>query len=359
MYTQCPDCEIAFKVTADVLKQAAGKVRCGSCGNAFNALSYLSEQMPKQPVVKEANADVPELRPEIIETDSGPPHSISAEQSAALLKTLDELAGSDIRIEDTGVEWRVLDEQEAAAPAADDDDAGHDTSANFNTDLNTVNVDEFLDDAETPIDEFLTATPEIVDSPEIFDEDANGPAKTPVDELRFDDNTPLPDDFDLDDESSYVAVSESVIDPVDEDDVPDPVIEELQPEIALSEPDEWQDILGEFEDLVDGFTAPVEGLDSEIDSEDVIDEERPADLVAVDESGSDKPLDMDTQFALQAEAMGIDLSGINEFEIDEDDIVEETEGSQDETIADDLDAELDDEPIGEELEEELADEFET
>ena len=29
MYTQCPDCEIAFKVTAEVLKQAAGKVRCG------------------------------------------------------------------------------------------------------------------------------------------------------------------------------------------------------------------------------------------------------------------------------------------------------------------------------------------
>ncbi len=118
MYTQCPDCEIAFKITADVLKQAAGKVRCGGCGNAFNALSYLSEQMPKQPVAKEANAALPELRPEIIETDSCPPHAISAEQSAALLKTLDELAGSDIRIEDTGVEWRVLDEQEAAAPAA-------------------------------------------------------------------------------------------------------------------------------------------------------------------------------------------------------------------------------------------------
>ena len=29
MYTQCPDCNTAFRVTADVLKQAAGKVRCG------------------------------------------------------------------------------------------------------------------------------------------------------------------------------------------------------------------------------------------------------------------------------------------------------------------------------------------
>jgi predicted Zn finger-like uncharacterized protein len=213
MYTQCPDCEITFKVTADVLKQAAGKVRCGGCGNAFNALLYLSEQLPKQPVAKEADAALPELEPEIIETDDGLPKTISAEQSAALLKTLDDLAGPDIRIEDTGVEWRVLDEQRAQAPAADGDNA----FPNAATNVETKNVDEYLDDAETPIDEFLTATPDVIDSPEIFDEEANGPAKTPVDELRFDDDTPLPDDFDLDDESSYAAISETVVDPVEEE----------------------------------------------------------------------------------------------------------------------------------------------
>ncbi|MGI9271510.1 MAG: MJ0042-type zinc finger domain-containing protein, partial [Woeseiaceae bacterium] len=38
MYTQCPECDVAFRVTAEVLKQAAGKVRCGGCGVAFNAL---------------------------------------------------------------------------------------------------------------------------------------------------------------------------------------------------------------------------------------------------------------------------------------------------------------------------------
>ena len=89
MYTQCPDCEIAFKVTADVLKQAAGQVRCGGCGNAFNALAFLSEKMPKQTVAKTVNEPVPELTPEIIDTDAGLPKSISAQQSAALLKTLD------------------------------------------------------------------------------------------------------------------------------------------------------------------------------------------------------------------------------------------------------------------------------
>ena len=38
MYTQCPECEVAFRVTADVLKQAAGKVRCGSCGHTWRQL---------------------------------------------------------------------------------------------------------------------------------------------------------------------------------------------------------------------------------------------------------------------------------------------------------------------------------
>ena len=108
MYTQCPECGVAFRVTAEVLKQAAGKVRCGGCGIAFNALEHLSEQKPEAPVKPEVSAepDVPELTPDEpgkLEADT-PPQSISAEQSAALLKTLDQLAGSDIRIEDTGLE---------------------------------------------------------------------------------------------------------------------------------------------------------------------------------------------------------------------------------------------------------------
>jgi len=298
MYTQCPDCEIAFKVTADVLKQAAGKVRCGSCGNAFNALAYLSEKMPKQPVAQEANAALPELTPEIIDTDDGLPQSISAEQSAALLKTLDELAGSDIRIEDTGVEWRVLDEQEAAAPAADDDDADPDT--------------------KTPA--------------------------TSVDELRFDDNTPLPDDFDLSGESSYTPEPAPLVTLNDaDDDMTDAPVEEVQPEIALSEPDEWTDILGEFEDLVGEVTAPAE--------EDVIEESddivEPVDEPPVEALSTDQPLDMNAQFALQAEAMGIDLSGIDELEEDfgED---EEPEAELEEEFEEDEEPEVE---TGEELEE--------
>jgi len=338
MYTQCPDCEIAFKVTADVLKQAAGKVRCGSCGNAFNALAYLSEQMPKQPLAKKVDAALPELTPEIIDTDDGLPQSISAEQSAALLKTLDELAGSDIRIEDTGVEWRVLDEQEAAAPAADDDDAGPDVDSSPDI------VDEFLDDAATPIDEFLTATPEVVEAPEIFDEAANGLARTPVDELRFDDNTPLPDDFDLDDESSYAAKPDTELELDSEPVTDEAVISEPQPEIALSEPDEWTDILGEFQELVEEVATPADAVAAE---EVEVDQEEDSSTEVVD---TDEPLDMDSQFALQAEAMGIDLSGINEL-----DEAEELELGDALNVEAELEDELDEET---ELEDELDEETE-
>ena len=110
MYTQCPDCDSAFKVSAEVLKQADGQVVCGGCGNAFNALSYLSENKPDQPAASEASAALPEGTPETGERESGPAGRIPLDQSAAFLKTLDELDGSDVRIMDTGSEWRVLDE---------------------------------------------------------------------------------------------------------------------------------------------------------------------------------------------------------------------------------------------------------
>ena len=43
---------------------AAGKVRCGGCGHAFNALEYLSESMPHQPAPQEQEEALPELKPE-------------------------------------------------------------------------------------------------------------------------------------------------------------------------------------------------------------------------------------------------------------------------------------------------------
>ncbi len=43
MYTQCANCETVFKLSAEVLRVAGGQVRCGRCGDVFNALARLAE----------------------------------------------------------------------------------------------------------------------------------------------------------------------------------------------------------------------------------------------------------------------------------------------------------------------------
>ena len=281
MYTQCPECEVAFRVTAEVLKQAAGKVRCGGCGVAFNALAHLSEEMPTAPVSEDQQPE-PQTAPHPLEVETDepgelvagtPPKSISAEQSAALLKTLDELAGEDIRIEDTGVEWRVID-------------------------VNGEEDDELADD---PV-------------PSMVHE-----------EMRFDDNTPLPDDFDLD------APPSPMPEPVAFAPEPSPSLENSQVDLAFGEADEWEDLLDDLEEAAvsaavadelaaDASQEPGEASVGETDIS--------AELAALPDSieigapesaeeetvADEELLDMDSQFALQAEEMGIDLSGVHAVE---------------------------------------------
>jgi hypothetical protein len=154
-----------------VLQQANGNVRCGGCNHAFNALNYLSEEMPNQ---DNANNESDEL----------------AETSRRLLQTLDELAGpEEVRIEDTGVEWRVLDKD--ASSSADVDDV--------------------------------------------------------VEEMRYDDSTLLPDDFGLEGEESYVA-PEPVRRAGDQEVERTPEFDAAQQDFMLSEPEEWTDLLDEVSD---------------------------------------------------------------------------------------------------------------
>lgn len=372
MYTQCPDCSTAFRVTADVLRQAAGKVRCGGCGNAFSALEYLSETMPEETTPAETEEHLPELtpeKPETPESDDGTPESISAEQSAALLKTLDELAGSDIRIEDTGVEWRVMEDDEIGAAA--DDDIAVDVPVE-----DQPEVDELLEASPTPVDQFLTNTPPEVDAPEIFEEDTDAAGKTPVEELRFDDNTPLPEDFGLeDDDDDAVVVAPAVEDDepveiVEDDELEEIVEDDPQGDIDLSQPDEWTDILDEFEGLGESVSEQTiaDELDALVEEEFGEDEPYPAvaeEPVAAPEDPESEPPDVDTQFALQAEALGLDVSGVNETpefpentgsEVDLDALIDESKSTKrdvDELLDEDL---VDDGTVGElDVELELAD----
>jgi predicted Zn finger-like uncharacterized protein len=308
MYTQCPECGTAFRVTADVLKQAAGKVRCGGCSSAFNALDFLSEQKPIAPAPpppEEGPADAAPEPPQL-EADE-PPETISAERSAALLKTLDELAGSDIRIEDTGIEWRVLDEERAGDDSAireiedDDEELTDDTGS----------MRWFIDESPTPVDEQLSDEPGDVDVPEIF-EPAVATAGT--EEMRFDDDTPLPEDFDFDSEPAQPDPEQPV--EVREESIE---LDTAQVDLAFGEPEDWEDLLGEVDEA--GTTG---------------DDDLAGTGTTVAAGADDEPLpDVDTQFATQAEAMGIDLSGVY-AQAEEPEGEAEEEPVEESTIDDDL-----------------------
>jgi predicted Zn finger-like uncharacterized protein len=253
MYTQCPECDVAFRVTAKVLKQAAGKVRCGGCGIAFNALEHLSEEIPEAAVRSDPEPILPELIPEEpgrLEAGTRP-KKISAEQSAALLKTLDQLAGEDIQIEDTGSEWRVI---------GDDDD----------------------DD----------------------------------DEMRFDDNTPLAEDGEPEPVPAPKSKDDKADSPTD--------AEEEQVDLDIGDPDEWEDLLADIDEpeVFDSEMLHSDIPPDELSRVGILDTEKDAEEKTDVSADLDSPPDMDTQFAIQAEAMGIDLSGVNEADdettIDED-----------------------------------------
>ena len=320
MYTQCPDCGTSFRVTADALKQAAGKVRCGGCGNAFNALAYLSETKPEKATRIEVDESLPELTPEPSDDEfDEPPTAISPEQSAALLKTLDELAGEDVRLKDTGVEWRVLNDDDEPENDADGDPE--------------KGVDQLLENSPTEVDEFLPETPTKVDASEIF----RSPAASAVDEaevfegadktasqtkgeeLRFDDDTGLPDDFDFEIQSPPPVLDEEPESETEATAEPD----DAQVDLALGDPDEWGELLEE----VDDGAAPVEA-DQPADEEIPTDEEIPAEVVS---AADEDMLDIDTQFGMQAEAMGIDISGTHET-VDEEEPASDLETSIDEDL---------------------------
>ena len=108
MFTQCPDCSTVFRVTAEMLRSAQGRVRCGICSSSFNALEYLSEQPVARPVDQPAAEDtitVEELPgTEFIEL-STPSDEEPAAAVAGLAGTVTDAASDDEHIPDTALEF--------------------------------------------------------------------------------------------------------------------------------------------------------------------------------------------------------------------------------------------------------------
>jgi predicted Zn finger-like uncharacterized protein len=72
LFTQCSKCETVFKLSAEVLRAAGGQVRCGHCGEVFNALARLAEDSSSF-TVGESALDLEARAYSILETVP-PPH---------------------------------------------------------------------------------------------------------------------------------------------------------------------------------------------------------------------------------------------------------------------------------------------
>jgi len=280
LYTQCPECQIAFRVTALVLQQAGGRVRCGGCSHAFSALDHLSEAMP------EPTGDHIEIAPrgdfaDDAAVDELPDDDKLAETSRRLLETLDELAGpSDVRIEDTGVEWRVLDDVV--------DGEGRSTPPESEEDSSAQEILEFDDE------------PELVAM-----------------ERRYDDNTPLGEEFDENSGEFSPPPDTPKRRAEDKQDQDTSDFDAAQEDLALSEPGDWTGLLDD-DSAADEIPLEVEeelaAIHDQLSSREAKTQAEAASEITPVEFN--QPVELDKQFEMQAEAMGLDITGAHDISED-------------------------------------------
>jgi predicted Zn finger-like uncharacterized protein len=70
LYTQCSHCETVFQLTAETLRAAGGQVRCGRCGEVFNALARLAEDAGAFALPGESSSGEGALRESALEMEA-------------------------------------------------------------------------------------------------------------------------------------------------------------------------------------------------------------------------------------------------------------------------------------------------
>jgi predicted Zn finger-like uncharacterized protein len=129
VFTQCSKCETVFRLSADVLRAAGGQVRCGKCGEIFNALARLAED-PSAFATTETEIDLEARADSILQ--SAPP--LQPPRDAA--KEPENLPPPGVEIARLQIlEWsdsELSGEGEGDADAADDsEEPSADTSMEF------------------------------------------------------------------------------------------------------------------------------------------------------------------------------------------------------------------------------------
>jgi len=123
MYTQCPECETTFKLGAEDLRRARGKVRCGDCDHIFNALEYLAEDVEDE----HDDAAIARTENDGWSTSSANPNGdlspdLDEYEATAFIEDSDDDGSDAVVVEDT-------DDDDSDAPDFDDDDDADDYGA--------------------------------------------------------------------------------------------------------------------------------------------------------------------------------------------------------------------------------------
>jgi predicted Zn finger-like uncharacterized protein len=126
MFSQCPKCLARFRVTAATLRAAHGRARCGHCGNQFDALERLSDELPAKAEPPTVAAPVESLLPEtsLAETSLAEAEAALADVADAELDSaVEELGPEDYHfsaedIEKVFIDARDWQQQYGVAPEA-------------------------------------------------------------------------------------------------------------------------------------------------------------------------------------------------------------------------------------------------
>jgi len=123
LYTQCPDCSTVFRVSAEALRAAQGRVRCGICSAGFDALDNLSEAPIARALGEAPEVDtitVEELPGnEFIELSAAGLEAEEDSDAPAEDAATDEESDQDASTEEITAEPRIIEPEEADGEAAD------------------------------------------------------------------------------------------------------------------------------------------------------------------------------------------------------------------------------------------------
>jgi predicted Zn finger-like uncharacterized protein len=113
VYTQCSKCETVFRLSAEALRAAGGQVRCGRCGEVFNALARLAEDATAFPsgessLESETRADAILHSVEPVSTATAPAQEGDEIAQLKVLDTVDAMDAVDEEVDlDASLEFTL------------------------------------------------------------------------------------------------------------------------------------------------------------------------------------------------------------------------------------------------------------